>query len=220
MIEAAYEHPGQVLMVGFNRRFAPLVLKMRNFYANRAEPMHVHYRVNAGYIPSNHWTQDPVIGGGRIIGEGCHFIDLALSLVKQPIIAVSANALPNAGKYKNDNVSMVITFSDGSIATIDYLANGDKSFQKESVEVFCAGRIAILDDFRSLLLVHDGKRESHKLNWGQDKGHTAEIDAFTHAVKTGKAAIEIPELRAVTLASFAAVESLSNNGVRVAIDQS
>ena len=122
VIEAAYEHPGQVLMVGFNRRFAPLVLKMRNFYANRAEPMHVHYRVNAGYIPSNHWTQDPVIGGGRIIGEGCHFIDLALSLVKQPIIAVSANALPNAGKYKNDNVSMVITFSDGSIATIDYLS--------------------------------------------------------------------------------------------------
>ena len=156
----------QLLTVGFNRRFAPLAQQLSAFYKDHTEPMHVHYRVNAGYIPLNHWTQVPTLGGGRIIGEACHFIDFITFLVGASPVSVTAHALPDNGKYREDNVSMTFTFPDGSIGVVDYLANGDKSFPKERVEVFCGGKIAVLDDFRALELVENGNRKNIKARAG------------------------------------------------------
>ncbi len=133
-----------LLTVGFNRRFSPLIQNLKSSIVNRNEPLHAHYRVNAGYLPLNHWTQDEALGGGRIIGEACHFIDLITFLVGAAPVSVSAHALPNGGKYREDNVSMTFTFPDGSIGVVDYLANGDKSMPKERLEVFCEGMVAVL----------------------------------------------------------------------------
>ena len=196
-----------ILTVGFNRRFAPLSQKLAEFYANRTEPLHVHYRVNAGYIPLNHWTQDPEIGGGRIIGEGCHFIDLITFLVGEAPVSVTAYALPDGGKYREDNVSMTFSFPDGSIGVVDYLANGDKSFPKERVEVFCGGGVAVLDDFVSLQTVRDGRKNAAR--GAQDKGHVEEWKAFAKSIREGGSPpILYEQLIGVTKATFAAVESL------------
>lgn len=197
----------QFLTVGFNRRFAPLAARLAGQLANRAEPVYIHYRVNAGYIPLNHWTHDPEQGGGRIIGEGCHFIDFVTFLVGQVPVRVNAVALPNQGKYREDNVSMMFTFADGSMGVVDYLANGDKSFPKERVEVFCGGLVAVLDDFRSLETVKDGRRKAEKLS-GQDKGHLNELQAWVSALRSGKPPIAYEQLVGVTQAGFAAIESL------------
>ena len=196
-----------LLMTGFNRRFAPLAQSLSSFLFQRTEPLHVHYRVNAGYIPLNHWTQDPNIGGGRIIGEGCHFIDLVTFLVGEAPVSVTTHALPDGGKYREDNVSMTFTFPDGSIGVVDYLANGDKSFPKERVEVFCGGQVAVLDDFVSLRTVRDGKKKEVK--GAQDKGHVNEWKAFAQAIrKGGEPPIPYEQMVGVTRATFAALESL------------
>jgi predicted dehydrogenase/threonine dehydrogenase-like Zn-dependent dehydrogenase len=196
-----------LLTVGFNRRFAPLAQSLAAFLSNRKEPLHAHYRVNAGYIPLNHWIHDEVLGGGRIIGEGCHFVDFLTFLVGAAPVRVSAVALPNGGKYREDNVSMTFTFPDGSIGVVDYLANGDKSFPKERVEVFCGGSIAILDDFVSLVTVKDGKKKEERR--AQDKGWRSEMEAFARAIREGGAPpIPYEQLVGVTRATFAAVESI------------
>jgi predicted dehydrogenase len=201
-----------LLTVGFNRRFAPLAQSLAAFIINRKEPMHVHYRVNAGYIPLNHWTHDEVLGGGRIIGEGCHFVDFLTFLVGAAPISVSAHALPNGGKYREDNVSMTFTFPDGSLGVVDYLANGDKSFPKERVEVFCGGSIAILDDFVSLTTVRDGKKKEERK--AQDKGWKAEMEALAKAIREGGSApIPYEQLIGVTQATFAAVESIRSKSI-------
>ena len=195
------------MTVGFNRRFAPLALQLSTFYEERTEPMHVHYRVNAGYIPLNHWTQDAEIGGGRIIGEACHFIDFITFLVGTSPISVTAHALPDNGKYGEDNVSMTFTFPDGSIGVVDYLANGDKSFPKERVEVFCGGRIAVLEDFISLQMVEDGRKKESK--GAQNKGHVNEWKAFVKSIRDGgEPLIPYEQLIGVTKSTFAAVESV------------
>ena len=200
-----------LLTVGFNRRFSPLALKLSASLSHRSEPLHAHYRINAGYIPLNHWTQDANLGGGRIIGEGCHFIDLITFLVGAAPVSVTAHALPDNGKYRMDNVSMTFTFPDGSIGVVDYLASGDKSFQKERVEVFCAGQIAVLDDYRSLTIVKDGKRSVEKLS-AQDKGWRNEMQAFARAIREGRTPpIPYDQLIGVTQSTFAAVESIQNN---------
>jgi predicted dehydrogenase len=204
-----------LLMVGFNRRFAPLAQQLHASLGTRQEPLYVHYRVNAGYIPLNHWTHDPIQGGGRIIGEGCHFVDFISFLTGSAPVSVSARALPNNGKYREDNVSMTFTFADGSIGVVDYLANGDKSFPKERVEVFCGGLVAVLDDFRALETVKDGKKKMVKL-MGQDKGHFNEMQALVNGIRDGKAPIAYDQLVGVTLATFAAVESL-RTGAPIAI---
>jgi predicted dehydrogenase/threonine dehydrogenase-like Zn-dependent dehydrogenase len=213
MVGATRESP--LLTVGFNRRFAPLAGQLFAFYKDRAEPMHVHYRVNAGYLPLNHWTQDLNIGGGRIIGEACHFIDFIIFLVGAVPVSVIAHALPDngaalsvsKGKYREDNVSMTFTFPDGSIGVVDYLANGDKSFPKERVEVFCGGKIAVLDDFRKLEMVENGKWKVVKA--AQDKGWKNEWIAFAKSIREGgQPPIPYEQLIGVTRATFAAVESL------------
>jgi predicted dehydrogenase/threonine dehydrogenase-like Zn-dependent dehydrogenase len=196
-----------LLTVGFNRRFAPLAQSLSAFFLHRTEPMHAHYRVNAGAIPLNHWTQDPNIGGGRIIGEGCHFVDFIAFLVGAAPISVTAHALPDGGKYREDNVSMTFTFPDGSIGIVDYLANGDKSFPKERVEVFCGGQIAVLDDFVSLQTVKDGKKKEAR--GAQNKGWVDEWKVFARAIREGGGPpIPYEQLIGVSMATFAAVESL------------
>jgi predicted dehydrogenase len=209
--EELLTHHASLVTVGFNRRFAPLARQLANFLKGRNEALYAHYRVNAGYLPLNHWTQDPEIGGGRIIGEGCHFIDFVTFLIGAPPVGVSAVALPDSGKYHEDNVSMTFTFPDGSLGVVDYLANGDKSFSKERVEVFCGGRIAVLDDFRKFEMVQDGKRKTVK--GAQDKGWKDEWVAFAEAIREGdEPPIPYEQLVGVTKASFAAVESLRNSG--------
>jgi len=200
-----------LLLTGFNRRFSPFAQSLSSFFFRRAEPMYVHYRINAGAIPLNHWTQDPEIGGGRIIGEGCHFVDFITFLIGAAPISVTAHALPGGGKYRDDNVSMTFTFPDGSLGIIDYLANGDKSFPKERVEVFCGGQIAVLDDFVSLQTVKDGKKKEVKDT--QNKGWVDEWKAFAKAIREGgEPPIPYKQLIDVTKATFAAVESLRNQG--------
>jgi len=196
-----------LLMTGFNRRFAPLAGQLKSSIVNRQSSMYVHYRVNAGYIPLNHWTQDPAIGGGRIIGEACHFIDFITFLVGEAPVSVNAIALPDGGKYREDNVSMTFTYPDGSIGVIDYLANGDKSFPKERVEVFCGGQVSVLDDFVALQTVRDGRKSEAR--GAQDKGHVNEWKAFVKSIREGgEPPIPYEQLIGVTKSTFAAVESL------------
>jgi predicted dehydrogenase len=208
---AALAGARSLLAVGFNRRFAPLAVRLQGFLAGRSEPLAAHYRVNAGYIPLTHWLHDPEQGGGRIIGEGCHFVDFLTFLVGAAPVAVSAVGLPDGGRYRQDNVTITLRYPDGSVGTVSYLANGDKSFPKERVEVFCGGRVATLDDFRALELVRDGKRETVRSRLSQDKGHAAAWKAFLEAVRAGGApTIPYEQLLGVTAATFAAVEALSS----------
>ncbi len=196
-----------LIAVGFNRRFSPLAQSLSSFLSHRNEPLHAHYRINAGFIPSNHWTQDEAIGGGRIIGEACHFVDMLTFLVGAAPVSVSAHALPNNGKYREDNVSMTFTFADGSLGVVDYLANGDKSMPKERLEVFCEGMVAVLDDYVSLSVVKDGKRKEER--GAQNKGWRAEMAAFAESIKSGVGApIPYEQLIGVTKSTFAAVESI------------
>jgi len=199
-----------LLTVGFNRRAAPLARSLRSQVSSLNEPKHIHYRVNAGYIAPDHWTQDLAIGGGRIIGEACHFVDFITFLVGAPPVSVSAHALPDGGKYCEDNVSMTFTFPDGSIGVVDYLAKGDKSFPKERVEVFGGGMVAVLDDFASLQIIQDGKKNEER--GAQDKGWAAEVAAFVESIQKGsEPPIPYEQLIGVTKSTFAALESVRTN---------
>ncbi|HSM71756.1 MAG TPA: bi-domain-containing oxidoreductase, partial [Anaerolineales bacterium] len=205
-----------LLTIGFNRRFAPLAQKLKSQISSLQQPKHIHYRVNAGSIPLDHWTHNPEIGGGRIVGEACHFIDFITFLIGDVPVSVTAHALPDNGKYREDNVSMRFTFPDGSIGVVDYLANGDKSFSKERVEVFCGGQVAVLDDFVSLQITKDGKRKETK--GAQNKGWKEEMAAFAEAIQSGsEPPIPYEQLIGVTKSTFAAIESLRKSGEQIQI---
>jgi predicted dehydrogenase len=198
-----------LLTIGFNRRFAPFAIQLQKFFADHTEPLYIHYRINAGYLPVNHWTQDPAQGGGRIIGEGCHFIDFLAFLVGNVPVSVRAIALPDGGRYHQDNVSMIFRFVDGSLGVVDYLANGNKNTPKERVEVFSAGKIGFLDDFRTLELSSEAKRSTNHAYLRQDKGHQAAWSAFCTAILQGTGpTIPYDQLIGVTQASFAVMHSL------------
>lgn len=195
-----------LLMVGFNRRFSPLARILADFLAGRPEPLHAHYRINAGRLPLDHWAQDPALGG-RLIGEACHFVDLITFLVGAAPTGVDARALPDAGKYREDNASMIFTFPDGSVGVVDYLANGDTAFPKERLDVFCAGKVAVLDDFRSLELWEGGRRKVFRAP--QDKGWMHEWKAFSGAIhEGGQPPIPYEQLIGVTRAMLDAVSSI------------
>ncbi len=204
------------LMVGFNRRFAPLAVRMRDFVRSAGEPMMVRYRVNAGFLPRDHWTQDREVGGGRLIGEACHFVDFLAYLTGSQVIAAQATALPNSGRYCDDNVAVTLEFADGSIGTITYVANGEKSFSKEHIEAFAGGSTAVLDDFRSLLLVRNGRRETFGSGGRQDKGHHNEWRAFAESILAGSPApIPFDQLVNTTLASSEIANAVHFRGARV-----
>jgi predicted dehydrogenase len=201
-----------LLAVGFNRRFAPLARQLKGFIDLRRGPLYADYRVNAGYLPPKHWLHDPQQGGGRIIGEGCHFVDFLTFLVGALPLSISAVALPDDGRYREDNVILSLAYPDGSLGVISYLANGDRSIGKERLEVFSNGRVAMLDDFRSLELARGGKRQVLRSRLQQDKGHRAAWQAFLAAIKAGgPPPIPYEELVGVTRATLAAMESLHHN---------
>lgn len=209
-VTAALQEENQpMLMLGFNRRFAPLALKLKAFIDRRQEPLFAHYRVNANILPPDHWLIDPEVGGGRIIGEGCHFIDFLTFLVGENPVEVSTQGLPDQGVYHEDNVVMTFRFPDGSLGVVSYLANGDKSHPKEYLEVFCGGRIGVLHDWRKLELVQNGHRKVKRHQLKPDKGHKNAWKAFLESLQGEKTPpIPYQQLIGVAQASFAAVDAL------------
>jgi len=197
-IEAAYREAPGILMVGFNRRFAPHVAKMKQLLGKASEPKAMILTVNAGAIPADHWTQDPERGGGRIIGEACHFIDLLRFLAGAPISSAEVTRLAA------DTATITLAFADGSTGTVHYLANGHRSFPKERLEVFCGGRILQLDNFR--VLTGYGWPGFRRMRlWKQDKGHRAAVASFLEAVRSGgPSPIPAEEAIEVTRATLAA----------------
>jgi predicted dehydrogenase/threonine dehydrogenase-like Zn-dependent dehydrogenase len=206
------------LMVGFNRRFAPMILRMKSFLDRVSEPLVLNYRVNAGYLPSDHWVNDREQGGGRILGEVCHFVDSLMFLASSPVVEVEARAVGNTGRYSGENVLISLKFANGSQGTISYLANGDRSFSKERIEAFGGGSVAVLEDFRRLELVRNGRKETAHSRWRQDKGHLDEWAAFALAVQGRKEApIRFEDLVSSTLATLRIDESLAIGG-RLIVD--
>ena len=179
-IESSYSS-SNILMVGFNRRFAPQIQKIKFLLENIKGPKTMIMTVNAGKIPNDHWTQDFEIGGGRIIGEACHFIDLLIFLTGETITDYKIQFMDSLTK---DTANIQLSFKDGSIATIHYYANGSKSFPKERLEVFAQGGILQLDNYRKLTSF--GWPGFKKMNlWQQDKGQKACVKAFVDAISSG-----------------------------------
>ncbi len=199
---------GGPLMIGFNRRFAPATRFLRERLERTAGARVVHVRANAGFVPPDSWVHDPAAGGGRLVGEGCHFIDLALHLIGAPAVEVHATALGGddpAGAL-GDNVQVAIRCADGSLASILYTAKGSPRSGKERVEVFAGGATGIIDDFRRAEF-WGAKRERWKGR--QDKGHAAELDAFVRTVREGGAwPIPLEELANSSRATLRAAASL------------
>jgi len=202
---AARAAPGRLLMVGFNRRFAPQVVRLRELLAGAPGPKAFVMTVNAGAIPAQHWTQDAAVGGGRLLGEGCHFIDLLRHLAGAP---VESHAVTRMAAATPDTATVTLCFADGSLGTIHYFANGSKAFPKERLEVFAAGRVLQLDNFRRL--AGFGWPGFTKMNlWRQDKGQAACAAAFVQAVKAGgPSPIALHELLEVGRLSIAVEEAL------------
>jgi len=199
-----------LVQVGFNRRFAPLAQEMWAFLEG-AGPLVMTYRVNAGAVPPDSWLNDPEMGGGRIIGEACHFIDLMQFLCGADPIRVMAMAMEDRGASpRQDNVVTQVAFGDGSVGSLQYVSGGDKAFGKERIEAIGSGRVVALDDFTRLELVRGGRRRVRR-RLGQDKGHAAELEAFVSAVRSGgPAPIAFHSQVMTTRATFAAIDSLQS----------
>ncbi|MCZ6691447.1 MAG: bi-domain-containing oxidoreductase [Planctomycetota bacterium] len=208
LTEASERRP--MLTVGFNRRFSPAARLVREAFADISSPLTISIRFNAGRIPPDHEVQDEETGGGRIIGEACHAIDLATYLAGSPPVRVFAESVggPRAPVVTDDQCFITLRHADGSVSSVAYLAGGDRAFPKERVEVFGGGKVAVIDDFRDVLISSEGKKKrTRSLN--QKKGHREELEAFIDAIaRGGDAPISWDEMRAVSLASILAVRSL------------
>lgn len=198
-----------VVMVGFNRRFAPLVVDLKRLVDRAAGPRSFVYTVNAGVVPSDHWSHDPVAGGGRIVGEACHFIDLLRFLADSPIAHVSVVAARSGEGRATETASIALRFVNGSIGSIHYLTNGGRAFPKERLEVFAGGGVLRLNNFRSLEAFswpgYGGRRV-----WRQDKGNRACIQRFVEVTRAGgQAPIAFDELIEVSRASVDAARQVN-----------
>ena len=200
-----------LLMVGFNRRFAPLTLELKKFFRQTGEPIVVNYRVNAGYIPKNHWTQDPIEGGGRIIGEVCHFVDFIQYITASQVEKVFAESISsdNSAITNNDNVNISLRMKNGSLGVITYLANGDSALPKERVEVSSGRQSAVLDNFQYLHLYRNGREK--KVGSGRlDKGISDEVNLFMKSLSSDRRPlITFEELVNTSLTTFRILTSLS-----------
>ena len=202
-----------LLMVGYNRRFAPHTTRIMNLLQPE-QPKGISIRVNAGSIPADHWVNDPETGGGRIIGEGCHFIDLAVFLAGSPVVSVSASEVKSKQNLIESFIA-ALRFRNGSAASISYLANGNKDVSKEVIEVFCDGTVSVIDDFKKLEF--SGKKSFHSKS-SQDKGHTNELKAFTGAISNGlPSPIPFEQLYHSSLVTFKIIESIQT-GRTIEID--
>jgi len=213
-IKDLYIESGKSVMIGFNRRFSPLVKALHESIREMGEnPVSINYRINAGTLPAGHWIHDPVVGGGRIIGEACHFIDLAMHLAGSTIQSVSAMNMNDVNNL-SDTVTINLSFKNGSVANISYFSNGNKEVSKEFLEVFYSGRVAVLDDFNKLT-IHGKKKTELKIS-GQDKGHHQEINEFIQSVAQGKKSpIPFEEQYNSMLATFRVLQSIAYNGERI-----
>lgn len=206
-VMAAQAASSAILMPGFNRRFSPLAIAVRDQFANRRGPIEVVCRVNAGSLKADSWYKDTEEGGWRILSEGCHFVDLIQFICGSPPVRVSAEmiggGIPGA---QNDNCTVTLRMQDGSVGTLVYVANGHPQFEKERVEVFGQGQTAVIENWRRALL-YAGRR-CRKLR-GHGKGHAQELAAFLEALRRGSASPVSPlEAAAVTLACIAIGEAL------------
>ena len=201
-----------LLMVGFNRRFAPQIVRMKELLTHAKASKSFIITVNAGEIPADHWTQDPLVGGGRIVGEGCHFIDLMRFLADSPITTQHTHKMGRAPGVEicDDKVTITLGFVDGSFGTIHYFANGGKKFPKERIEVFCGNAVLQLDNFRKM--TGYGWPGFKKMSlWQQDKGQKACVAAFIKAVEQGgEAPIPFEELMEVSRVTIEIAEALQN----------
>ena len=215
LVRASYERQVKTreerslqLMVGFNRRFSPLTIKLRRLLEKVAEPKSIVMTVNAGWVPLDHWVNRRDTGGGRIIGEACHFIDLMRFIAGAPIVGFEVRGLrAGNGKAAEDNAVITLAFADGSIGSINYFANGSKSFDKERIEVFCSARVLQINNFMELRGFGWPGFSRQRL-WRQDKGHGAGVAAFVQAVETGVPAIPIDEVFEVAQVSISIAESI------------
>ena len=204
----------KAVMVGFNRRFSPLTAKLKKAIGNNL--MTMLYRINAGAIPKDTWIQDLEIGGGRVLGEVCHFIDYLTYLNGSLPVKISASALPDANQL-NDTLNILIQFENGSSGVVAYYANGSKTMTKEYVEVFSAGMSATLSDFKELKIYGKGKPKKKKL-LNQNKGQKEMVEAFVdRLLKDGQAPIPFDDIVAVTKASFKVLESVKRGGAQIDI---
>jgi predicted dehydrogenase len=207
-VERAAARSDRVLMVGFNRRYAPLALELRNALGGHG-PLMVSYRVNAGRLPASHWTHDPHVGGGRIVGEMCHFVDFASFIADAPPVDVVAATVNGSSEPREDNVSSILQLADGSVAAILYASLGDPSMTKERVEILGEAGAGVLDDFRQLSLHRAGSARTK--SGKRDKGHAAEMAAFVRACRRGEAPQSIADLAAVTRATFTIRERIQQS---------
>jgi predicted dehydrogenase/threonine dehydrogenase-like Zn-dependent dehydrogenase len=209
VLDAAANSTGR-LMVGFNRRFSPLAVQAKDFFVDGETPLSILYRVNAGRIPKEHWTQNPLEGAGRIVGEVCHFIDLMQFLTESVPVSVFAESVSAKSDKTIDADSVFITlrFADGSNGSVAYLGEGDKALPKERVEIFGAGRSFVLDDFRRATLYKNGREDQVTLK-AQDKGQQSQVRQICACVLQGtEAPIRVNELAATTRATFRILDSL------------
>jgi len=202
-----------VFMVGFNRRFAPQVVRLKELLSSNRQPKCFVMTVNAGEVAADHWVHDPVQGGGRIIGEGCHFIDLLRFLADSPIRDVHTVMMGDASgiPVREDKATITLEFNDGSFGTVHYLANGHRSFPKERLQVFCGGAVIELDNFRRM--TGYGWPGFRKLNLRrQDKGNKACVAAFVNAVEKGlPSPIPFDEIIEVSRATLDAADRLTRS---------
>ena len=195
------------LMVGFNRRFAPLTQTLHDLLKSRSDPKSFIYTVNAGYIPPDHWTQHPEIGGGRLLGEACHFIDLIRFLAASPIENATVQYAQTPGAGSMDTFSIQLTLANGSLGTVHYFANGCKNFPKERLDIFCGGSVLQLDNFRTLQ-GYGWQGFSKQKSSVQDKGHEMEMQSIITSLTEGQPApIPFSEIIEVTDVSLALAES-------------
>ena len=209
VLDAAATSAGR-LMVGFNRRFSPLALAAKQFFAHRQTPLAINYRINAGRVPREHWINDEAEGGGRIVGEVCHFVDFMHFITDARTTRVYAESIAsrNAGTQDEDSVLITLRLSDGSIASVAYLAEGDSSMPKEQIEIFGGGKSFVIDDFRAATEYANGSEKITRLR-SQDKGQANEIRIACEVVRDGlPAPIALEDLAATTRATFRIRESL------------
>lgn len=216
-IKEAATSLGQVdMMVGFNRRFAPSVMELKKKLSLEL-PKVIQYRVNAGFQPDDHWVHDPEIGGGRVLGEACHFVDLCYFLAG--VKAVSVSAIPMAAAPQNfDSFTANLAFADGSVASLVYLSNGNKAMPKEHIEISTGGFSAEIDDFKKV--TYFGKTVTKTKLPNQDKGHAAEMALVADALKKGTPfPIAMNEVFHSTVVTFALLESIRQNGKKIEIEE-
>ena len=209
IVEEYQKNPVQ-LMVGYNRRFAPLVQMMKVALADVHYPLSIHYRINAGFIPTNNWIQDEESGGGRIIGEVCHFVDLLCYLTGSKPTKVMAESLsmPDDQYRSDDNLQVMIRFANGSVGTVNYVASGHKLMPKEYLELFGGGVAMRLDDFKTLSMAGKNGLKLEKANT-QDKGHKAMLQAWTNCLVNGsESPIPISEIITSTQITFDIISAL------------